>query len=125
MNSHWHLTGNTLVTDRFIRLTSDAQSKAGGLWNTIPIPYPDWEIQVQFKIHGNNKLFYGDGFVIWYVRDPKLSGKKNLLDLYSIDKIFIGPVFGYQDHFHGLGIFLDTYGNNKNRHTVISFIFFK
>jgi len=84
-NPHWHLTGNTLVTDRYIRLTSDSQSKAGGLWNTLPIIHPDWEIQVQFKIHGASKNLFGDGFVIWYVRDPKLSGKNN--DYFIINQI--------------------------------------
>ncbi len=74
-NSYWHLTGNTLVTDRYVRLTSDSQSKAGGLWNTIPVSYPDWEMHVHFKVHGTGKELFGDGFAIWYVRDPKLGGK--------------------------------------------------
>jgi hypothetical protein len=80
-NSYWHLTGNTLVTDRFVRLTSDSQSKAGGLWNTIPVAYPDWEMHVHFKVHGVGKELFGDGFAIWYVRDPKLGGMyKDLLN---------------------------------------------
>lgn len=66
-----------MVTDKFVRLTSDAQSRAGGLWNTIPVVYPDWEMHVQFKIHGSNYNFFGDGLVIWYVREPKLSGRMN------------------------------------------------
>jgi hypothetical protein len=74
-NSYLHLTGNTLVTDRYVRLTSDSQSKAGGLWNTIPVSYPDWEMHVHFKVHGTGKELFGDGFAIWYVRDPKLGGK--------------------------------------------------
>jgi hypothetical protein len=32
-------------------------------------------MHVQFKIHGDSKSFFGDGFVIWYVRDAKASGK--------------------------------------------------
>jgi hypothetical protein len=76
-NSYWHLTGNTLVTDRYVRLTSDSQSKAGGLWNTIPVAYPDWEMHVHFKVHGVGKELFGDGFAIWYVRDPKLGGMYN------------------------------------------------
>ncbi len=87
-NSHWHLTGNTLVTDRFIRLTSDVQSRAGGLWNVLPVPYADWEIHVQFRIHGENKNFFGDGLVIWYVREPKLTGTRKYFDEHVIDQIF-------------------------------------
>ena len=102
INSHWQLTGNTLATDKFIRLTSDSQSRVGGLWSTIPVVYPDWEIQVQFKVHGENKNIFADGFAIWYVKTP----------------LKIGPVFGYEDPFSGLGIILDTYAN-KYSHTVI------
>jgi lectin, mannose-binding 2 len=72
--SHWHLVGNTIVTDRYVRLTFDHQSKAGGLWNSIPVTYPDWEMHVNFKVHGKRVGFFGDGFAIWYVRDPRLIG---------------------------------------------------
>ncbi|CAF3289326.1 unnamed protein product [Rotaria socialis] len=99
-NSYWHLIGNTLVTDRHIRLTSDSQSKVGGLWNIIPVSYPDWEMHVHFKVHGSGKELFGDGFAIWYARDPKLGG----------------PVFGYQDYFHGLAIIMDTYSNHNGPH---------
>ncbi|CAF2832631.1 unnamed protein product [Rotaria sp. Silwood2] len=102
-HSHWYLTGNTIVTDRYIRLTSDIQSKAGGLWNTIPVSYPDWEMHVQFKVHGGGTSLFGDGFVIWYVRDAKLSG----------------PVFGYADYFNGLGIMMDTYSNRNDNYNHI------
>jgi hypothetical protein len=87
---NWHLTGNTLVTDRFVRLTSDSQSKAGGLWNTIPVSYPDWEMHVHFKVHGTAKELFGDGFAIWYVRDPKLGGKyKDHFFLFKIKSHFL------------------------------------
>ncbi|CAF1218375.1 unnamed protein product [Rotaria sordida] len=99
--SYWHLTGNTLATDRFIRLTADTQSRTGGLWDTIPVSYPDWELQVHFKVHGEGGNFFGDGLAIWYVRDPKLTG----------------PVFGYADHFCGLAIILDTYANTNDDYT--------
>ncbi|CAF1592468.1 unnamed protein product, partial [Adineta ricciae] len=99
-NSYWHLVGNTIVTDRYIRLTSDSQSKAGGLWNMIPVTYPDWEMHIHYKVHGSGKELFGDGFVIWYVRDPKLTG----------------PVFGYADYFHGLAIIMDTYSNHNGPH---------
>ncbi|CAF1009465.1 unnamed protein product [Rotaria magnacalcarata] len=97
-NSNWDLTGNTIVTDKFIRLTPDVQSKAGGLWNRIPVYYPDWEMHVQFKVFGEAKTLFGDGFVIWYVRDPKIAG----------------PVYGSKDFFQGLAIVMDTYANRND-----------
>ena len=32
---YWDFTGSTLVTNKFVRLTSDTQSQAGSLWSTI------------------------------------------------------------------------------------------
>jgi hypothetical protein len=34
-------------------------------------------MHVNFKVFGTGKGFFGDGFAIWYVRDPKLNGKNN------------------------------------------------
>lgn len=31
-------------------------------------------MHVHFKVHGTGKELFGDGFAIWYVRDPKLGG---------------------------------------------------
>jgi hypothetical protein len=67
--------GNTIVTDRYVRLTFDAQSKAGGLWSSIPVTYPDWEMHVNFKVHGASKQLFGDGFAIWYAKEPKITGE--------------------------------------------------
>ena len=30
---------------------------------------PDWELHVHFKVHGQGRDLFGDGFAIWYVRD--------------------------------------------------------
>jgi lectin, mannose-binding 2 len=51
---------------------------------------------VEFKIHGKSQLF-GDGFAMWITKDR---GEQ-------------GPVFGGKDNFEGLGIFFDTYKNNR------------
>lgn len=29
----------------------------------------NWELYVYFKVYGSGKNFFGDGFVVWYVRD--------------------------------------------------------
>lgn len=97
---YWDFVGSTIVTNKFIRLTSDAQSLQGGLWNTIPIQFKDWEIQFQFKNHGSGKDLYGDGFAMWYTKERNQ----------------MGPVFGSKDFFSGLAIFLDTYANNNGPH---------
>lgn len=96
----WQFTGSTIVTPNYIRLTADLQSKKGTLWNTVPVNSRNWELQVQFKVHGKGKDLFGDGLAIWYVKDQ-------LTD---------GPVFGSKDHFHGLAIILDTYSNHNGPH---------
>ena len=62
----------------------------------MPLTATNWEIEVEFKIHGANQL-YGDGFAMWLTKER---GK-------------VGPVFGSADKFEGLGIFFDTYKNNR------------
>ena len=62
----------------------------------MPLTATNWEIEVEFKISGKGNL-YGDGFAMWLTRQ----------------RASRGPVFGSQDHFEGLGIFFDTYKNNR------------
>lgn len=56
----------------------------------------NWEIEVEFKISGKSNL-YGDGFAFWVTKNRGT----------------VGPVFGSADYFEGLGIFFDTYKNNR------------
>lgn len=96
------------MTRNYIRLTQDSQSRQGGIWNTVPYQSKYWEVEVGFKVHGRGSDLYGDGFAIWYVKDPP-SG---------------GPVFGNKDYFTGLAVILDTYANynsaNSYSHPKIS-----
>ncbi len=62
----------------------------------------NWEIVVQFAVHGQGKTLFGDGFALWYTKER---GKT-------------GPVLGNQDYFSGLGVFLDTYSNHNGEHAV-------
>ncbi|KAK4043168.1 concanavalin A-like lectin/glucanase domain-containing protein [Parachaetomium inaequale] len=98
MQSRWYdFGGDTIIrTDQYIRLTSDHPSQTGWLFSRVPLTATNWEIEVEFKIHGKNQL-YGDGFAMWITKER---GK-------------VGPVFGSADRFEGLGIFFDTYKNNR------------
>lgn len=84
------------LPDRYIRLTSDRPSQTGWLFSRVPLTATNWEIEVEFKIHGKGQL-YGDGFAFWVTKNR---GQ-------------VGPVFGSQDNFDGLGVFFDTYKNNR------------
>ena len=60
----------------------------------------NWEVQINFKIHGKGKDLFGDGMAFWYTRD----------------RMVPGPVFGSMDHFYGLAIIIDTYSNHNGPH---------
>ncbi|ORY70166.1 vesicular integral-membrane protein VIP36 [Pseudomassariella vexata] len=98
MQSRWYdFGGDTIIrTDSYIRLSSDRPSQSGWLFSRVPLTATNWEIEVEFKIHGKNQL-YGDGFAMWLTKER---GK-------------MGSVFGHSDNFEGLGIFFDTYKNNR------------
>ncbi|KYM95094.1 VIP36-like protein [Cyphomyrmex costatus] len=96
---NWDFMGSTMVTNNYIRLTSDLQSKQGALWNS-PCHIQNWELQIQFKVHGKGKDLFGDGFAIWYAKE----------------RMKPGPVFGSRDYFQGLAVILDTYSNHNGQH---------
>lgn len=54
------------------------------------------QIELEFEIHGEGTL-HGDGFALWLTKQRATRG----------------PVFGSTDQFEGLGIFIDTYKNNR------------
>ncbi|CAG8951692.1 hypothetical protein HYFRA_00005492 [Hymenoscyphus fraxineus] len=98
MQSRWFdFGGNTIIrADQYIRLSSDRPSQAGWIFSRVPLTATNWEIEIEFKIHGTNSL-HGDGFAMWLTKQRGLQG----------------DVFGSVDKFEGLGIFFDTYKNNR------------
>lgn len=97
---YWDFMGSTMVTNNYIRLTADQQSKQGAIWNSVPVHVRNWELQVHFKVHGKGRDLFGDGFAIWYAKE----------------RMKIGSVFGNQDYFQGLAVILDTYSNHNGPH---------
>jgi len=98
MQSRWFDFGGDVIVraDKYIRLSSDLQSRTGWLFSKIPLTATNWEVEFEFKIHGKSNL-HGDGFALWVTKQRAMPG----------------PVFGSVDKFEGLGIFFDTYKNNR------------
>jgi mannose-binding lectin 2 len=98
MQSRWFdYGGDTVIrADQYMRLTTTQQSQSGYVFSRVPLTATNWEIEVEFKIHGPSNL-HGDGMAMWITRDRAKPG----------------PVFGHMDKFEGLGIFFDTYKNNR------------
>ena len=98
---NWEFFGSTIVTSNYIRLTQDAQSRQGGIWNIVPYKSKYWEIEVTFRAHGLGSELYGDGLALWYVKEPPRGG----------------PIFGNRDYFTGLTVVFDTYANQNGVHS--------
>lgn len=98
MQSRWFdFGGSTVVrTDQYIRLTGQHPSSAGWVFSRVPLTATNWAVEVEFKIHGTGNLF-GDGMAMWFTTERAQGG----------------PVFGMKDQFEGLGLFFDTYKNNR------------
>lgn len=91
---HGHCSNQAIL--RYIRLASDKPSRSGWLFSRVPLTATNWEIEVEFKLKGKGNL-YGDGFAMWITKQRGVQG----------------DVFGGVDKFEGLGIFFDTYKNNR------------
>lgn len=91
--------GSTLIkSDSFIRLTGDRPSEAGWLFSRLPALPENFQVEFDFNIHGGkSSSLFGDGMAFWVTTHK---GEQ-------------GPVFGSSDKFTGLGIFFDTYKNNR------------
>ncbi|KAE9962776.1 hypothetical protein BLS_010019 [Venturia inaequalis] len=98
MQSRWFDFGGDAIvrTDRYIRLTPELPSREGWIFSRVPLTATNWEIEVEFKISGSGTL-YGDGMAMWLTKERAQGGS----------------VFGFKDKFEGLGIFVDTYKNNR------------
>ncbi|QIX01315.1 hypothetical protein AMS68_006832 [Peltaster fructicola] len=98
MQSRWFdFGGSTIVrADQYIRLTGQQPSQSGWIFSRVPLTATNWEVEIEFNIHGTGSL-WGDGMAIWFTKER---GEQ-------------GPVFGMKDYFEGLGIFVDTYKNDR------------
>eukprot|EP01137_Pigoraptor_chileana_P014953 Opistho-2@70243 len=97
---YWDFGGSTVVADDYVRLTPDRQSKQGYLWAKLPNHMTAWELTIDFKVWGQGKRLFGDGWAFWYTKE----------------RAEMGAVFGSKDYFTGLAVFFDTYSNHNGHH---------
>ncbi|KHJ48891.1 Legume-like lectin family protein [Trichuris suis] len=92
----WELAGDAIAGPELLRLVPSVKSKNGIAWNVRPLIESQWWIvEFSFQIKGPGKIG-ADGMAFWYTA---LKGRP-------------GNVFGSNDHWHGLAIFLDSYDND-------------
>ncbi|BFZ60345.1 hypothetical protein YB2330_001381 [Saitoella coloradoensis] len=94
----WDFGGDTVINaNKHVRLTYDRPSQTGWLFSRLPLTASNFEIEFEFKVSGSGQNIFGDGMAVWITKERAQSG----------------PVFGFVDKFEGLGIFIDTYKNNR------------
>jgi lectin, mannose-binding 2 len=69
----------------------------------------NFEIEFEFNVDGPSGHLFGDGFAMWLAKQ----------------RMSAGPVFGSVNNFEGLGIFFDTYDNERSHvsHSLLDILF--
>ena len=102
------LTGDAFANEDFVRLTPDRQSKTGGVWNSQPMLWKNWEVMVQFNVNGVGQVG-ADGLAWWLAREVNV----------------LGDFFGFREKFRGIGVAIDTYDNDgSGEFSFLEFFFF-
>uniref|UniRef100_A0A0R3RUF0 L-type lectin-like domain-containing protein n=1 Tax=Elaeophora elaphi TaxID=1147741 RepID=A0A0R3RUF0_9BILA len=103
----WTILGDAVASNEQLRLAPSMRSRKGKLdvslqglsWNKRVMAESDnFDIEVAFRITGQGRIG-ADGIAIWYTaQQPTL-----------------GPVFGANDYWTGMGLFLDSFDNDAQK----------
>lgn len=94
----WTHSGSTIPSNDQIRITPSIRSQKGSIWTNQKINSTNWEIEALLKINGRGRIG-ADGMAIWFTEEKGTEG----------------PVFGSNDFWKGLGIFLDSFDNDMQQ----------
>ena len=94
----WEHSGSAIPSNDQIRLTPSIKSQKGRIWCKNQVASNDWEVEVALRINGRGRIG-ADGMAIWYT--DKIGSE--------------GSVFGSNDHWTGLGVFLDSFDNDAQQ----------
>ncbi len=102
----WEQGGSAIPANDQVRLTPSIKSQKGRIWCKNQVNSADWEVEATLRINGRGRVG-ADGMAIWYT-----------------DKIGTeGSVFGSNDNWVGLGVFLDSFDNDGQVN--LHFFYFK
>uniref|UniRef100_A0A914MR13 L-type lectin-like domain-containing protein n=1 Tax=Meloidogyne incognita TaxID=6306 RepID=A0A914MR13_MELIC len=95
----WTVTGDAIASGEQLRLAPSMRSKKGLAWNKRQFVASDhFELEIVFKVTGQGRIG-ADGLAIWYTAQQGT----------------IGPVFGANDFWTGMGIMLDSFDNDGGK----------
>lgn len=96
---NWRVYGDAFVDGDHLRITSEVRDQSGLIFNKNGFSDLGFQVDFSFHIHGSAKGsgLKGDGMAMFITDKP----------------LHEGPVFGAEDRFNGLGVFIDTYRNAR------------
>ncbi|KAK6728490.1 hypothetical protein RB195_005868 [Necator americanus] len=99
----WIVSGDAIASGEQLRLAPSMRSRKGIVWNKRPMQESEnFQIDVSLKVTGQGRVG-ADGMAIWYTAQMGS----------------IGPVFGANDFWTGMGIFLDSFDNDGQKNNPI------
>lgn len=91
----WTHGGSAIASDDQIRITPSIRSQKGWIWSKNTLTADHWLLELKLRINGRGRIG-ADGMAIWFTETPGVEG----------------PVFGSNDNWKGLGVFLDSFDND-------------
>jgi mannose-binding lectin 1 len=114
---HWEITGDAVVTNKFIRLTPEKPSRRGGLWNKIPMATQGgFELRARFIVRSKRNPG-ADGIAFWFVESKPKVEAATLSTAGGDDSSSsaAASLFGMRTDFKGVGVVFDSYDNDYRR----------
>lgn len=95
----WMVSGDAIASSDQLRIAPSMRSRKGIAWNKRPMSESEnFQIDVSLKITGQGRIG-ADGMAIWYTAQMGA----------------LGPVFGANDFWTGMGLFLDSFDNDGQK----------
>ncbi|XP_074140984.1 protein ERGIC-53-like [Sminthopsis crassicaudata] len=101
----WSHHGDAIPGMEEVRLAPSMRNKSGIMWTRAAIPFPNWEVEVAFRVSGLGHLG-AEGMAVWYTRDRGQSG----------------PALGAPAFWDGVGILFDSFDNDAQNNPVIQIL---
>mmetsp|Transcript_44891 Transcript_44891/g.122993 ORF Transcript_44891/g.122993 Transcript_44891/m.122993 type:complete len:180 (-) Transcript_44891:1553-2092(-) len=86
LSKDWKNGGVASVSQSFVRLTPDRQSKKGAVWSRKSLGTDTFSTILKFRISGQGKKFFGDGMALWVMQQGQFSrGPPQFMSQHRLD----------------------------------------
>ncbi|CAJ0962931.1 unnamed protein product, partial [Mesorhabditis belari] len=95
----WTVAGDAIASQEQLRLAPSMRSRKGIAWNKRSfVESENFQVDVALKVSGQGRIG-ADGMGLWYTATPGT----------------LGPVFGANDFWTGMGLFFDSFDNDGQK----------